>query len=64
MDKTLINKLIDEYEYNTCEDDIAKKEYEKLYAKYSRKYSGLELQRKIKEKLYLKGLKYEPKEND
>ena len=41
-----------------------KSEYEKLYAKYSRKYSGVELSRKIKEKLYLKGLKYEAKEND
>ena len=61
---SMINKLIDEYEYNTCEDDIAKKEYEKLYAKYSRKYSGYELDKKIKEKLYLKGLKYISNEND
>ena len=61
---SIINKVIDEYDYNAGEDDIAKKEYEKLYVKYSRKYSGVELNRKIKEKLYLKGLKYNQNEND
>ena len=63
-DVSVINRIIDDYDFNNGEDDIAKKEYDKLYTKYSRKYSGVELQRKIKEKLYLKGLKYEPKEND
>ena len=63
-DVSIINRIIDDYDFSNGEDDIAKKEYDKLYTKYSRKYSGLELQRKIKEKLYLKGLKYEPKEND
>lgn len=63
-DMSVINRIIDDYDFNNGEDDIAKKEYDKLYTKYSRKYSGAELQRKIKEKLYLKGLKYEPKEND
>lgn len=38
---------------------IAKKEAEKLYRKFSRKYSGKELEFKIKEKLYQKGLYYE-----
>ena len=61
---SIINKVIDKYDYNAGEDDIAKKEYEKLYVKYSRKYSDAELNRKIKEKLYLKGLKYNQNEND
>ena len=39
--------------------DIAKKEYDKLYRRLSRKYSGRELEYKIKEKLYQKGLYYE-----
>ena len=39
--------------------DIAKREYEKLYKRLSRKYSGKELEYKIKEKLYQKGLSYE-----
>jgi regulatory protein len=54
----LINKVL-----NNCsfENDgiLAKKEYEKLKRKYSRKYSGNELERIIKEKLYQKGLRYE-----
>ena len=37
------------------EDEILKKEYEKLYTKYSRKLKGYELEKKIKEKLYSKG---------
>ena len=61
---SVINKIIDDYDFGSDEYSIAKKEYEKLYIKYSRKYSGAELNRKIKEKLYLKGLKYDPKEND
>ena len=39
--------------------DIAKKEYDKIYRRLSRKYSGKELEYKIKEKLYQKGLYYE-----
>lgn len=39
--------------------DIVKKETEKLYQRLSRKYSGKELEFKIKEKLYQKGLYYE-----
>lgn len=39
--------------------DIARKETEKLYQRLSRKYSGKELEFKIKEKLYQKGLYYE-----
>ena len=39
--------------------DIAKNETEKLYQRLSRKYSVKELEFKIKEKLYQKGLYYE-----
>ena len=39
--------------------DISKREAEKLYRRLSRKYSGRELEYKIKEKLYQKGLYYE-----
>lgn len=39
----------------SSEDDIKKKEYEKLYKKLSKKYSGRELDLKIKEKMYQKG---------
>lgn len=39
--------------------DISKREAEKLYRRLSKKYSGKELEYKIKEKLYQKGLYYE-----
>lgn len=35
--------------------DIVRKEYDKLYERYSKQYSGLELKYKIKQALYLKG---------
>lgn len=56
--KELIKQSIDKHEFN---DDhaIAKKEYEKLYKKLSNKYSGNELEYRIKQKLYQKGLVYE-----
>lgn len=57
-DLSIINRVISEYEFGN-NDDIAKREYDKLYRKYSRKYSGKELEYKIKEKLYQKGLSYE-----
>lgn len=57
-DISLINTIIGTYTFEK-DNDIAKKEYEKLYRKYSRKYEGEELKRKIKEKMYLKGLSYE-----
>ena len=38
---------------------IAKKEKDKLYRRFSKKYSGKELENKIKERLYQKGLYYE-----
>ena len=45
--------LIDEMD----DSDIKKKEYDKLYSKLSKKYSGSELEYKIKQKLYQKGFK-------
>lgn len=40
------------------DSDLAKKEYDKLYKKLSRKYSGQELEFQINQKLYLKGFHY------
>lgn len=57
-DLAIINKVICDYEFDN-NSDIAKREYEKLYRKYSRKYSGRDLEYRIKEKLYQKGLSYE-----
>ena len=57
-DLSMIQHVLSHFNFSNNQD-LAKKEYEKLYKKYSHKYSGLELQRKIKEKLYLKGLSYE-----
>lgn len=57
-DISLINQEICQFSFEN-DEEIAKKEYEKLYRKYSRKYKGEELRKKIQEKLYLKGLSYE-----
>ena len=57
-DASTISKVISNYDFGN-NDDIAKKEYDKLYKKLSRKYEGKELEYKIKEKLYQKGLYYE-----
>ena len=54
----IVQSVIDKFEFSN-NLDIAKKEYDKLYKKLSRKYSGRELEYKIKEKLYQKGLYYE-----
>ncbi len=58
-----IERVVDKLDY-APNDSIAKKEYDKLYKRLSRKYQGEELERKIKEKLYMKGLKYEIVEED
>ncbi len=42
---------------NLVTDDLYIKEYDKLKKKYSKKYSGNELERIIKQKLYLKGFR-------
>ena len=57
-DTYVISKVVNDFDFSN-DKDIAKKEYEKLYKKLSRKYEGKELEYKIKEKLYQKGLYYE-----
>lgn len=57
-DTSVISKIVNDFDFSN-DKDIAKKEYEKLYKKLSRKYEGRELEYKIKEKLYQKGLYYE-----
>lgn len=54
----VVNKVVDNYNFNDTLD-IAKREYDKLYRRLSKKYDGKELEYKIKEKLYQKGLNYE-----
>lgn len=57
-DLDIVQMVISNYQFGN-DIELAKKEYDKLYKKLSRKYSGEELKYKIKEKLYQKGLKYE-----
>ena len=54
----LITKVISNKDFSNNEE-IKNKEYEKLKKRLSHKYSGKELERKINEKLYQKGLYYE-----
>ena len=55
--KKLIDQVINDLKF-ASEDEIAKKEYEKLRKRLSRKYSGEELEIKIKQKMYQKGFCY------
>ena len=57
-DISIIEEGLSNVEF-TDTKDIQKREYDKLYRKLSKKYSGRELEYKIKEKLYQKGLYYE-----
>ena len=57
-DSELVYKVLAKYDFNDTKE-IAKKEYDKLYKKYSRKYEGEELIYKIKQAMYQKGLNYE-----
>ena len=52
-DKNMVEDIIDNSLSKS--DDILIKAYDSLYLKLSKKYSGAELKRKIKEKLYQKG---------
>lgn len=56
--KNLIQQEISKIDF-ADDKDLAKKEYDKLYKKLSRKYSGRELELKIKQKLYQKGFSIE-----
>ena len=57
-DSFCIQEVLNTYSFpnDPC---LVKKEYDKLYRRYSSKYSGDELKRKIREKMYLKGFAYE-----
>ena len=57
-DISLINQVISSYSF-PVDEKLVKKEYDKLYRSLSRKYKGEELERKIREKLFSKGLKYD-----
>lgn len=48
-----INDVLNKY--LTVDDNIAKKEYEKLKKKYEKKYQGKELEFKLKQAMYQKG---------
>lgn len=51
--KDLILEILDTYSLD--DDDLLSKEYQKIYTKLSKNYSGIELGNKIKQKLYAKG---------
>lgn len=53
----IINKYLNEY--NIDDNEIYQKELEKVRSKLSRKYTGKELEYKIKEYMYRKGFKVE-----
>ena len=53
-----IEEILSKMDFSDTKD-ISKREAEKLYRRLSKKYSGGELEYKIKEKLYQKGLYYE-----
>ncbi len=57
-DISVISKVLEDFDFSNNKD-IAEREYEKLYKRLSRKYEDKELEYKIKEKLYQKGLYYE-----
>lgn len=57
-DANLIANVLNNFDFSV-DQEIAKKEYEKLYKKLSRKYNDRELEYKIREKMYQKGLYYE-----
>ena len=53
-DRTIINSILSTVVIKH-DKDIEKKEYEKIYNKLSRKYSGSELEFKVKQKMYSLG---------
>ncbi len=57
-DIDIINSIIDTKSFKVNRE-LIDKEYNKLYKRLSTKYSGSELEYKIKDKLYKKGLYYE-----
>lgn len=57
-DAELIYKVLTNFSFNDTKE-IAEREYNKLYKKYSKKYEGEELNYRIKQAMYQKGLIYE-----
>ena len=57
-DYSIVEEVLSDVDFGDT-SSIAKREYDKLYRRLSRKYSGKELEYKIKERLYQKGLYYE-----
>ena len=57
-DISLITGVLNQYSFTT-DQEVSRREYEKLYRKYSRKYQGIDLSNKIREKMYQKGLKFD-----
>lgn len=53
--RSIVNDLLSNVDYDDSEN--RQKEYDKLYKKYSRKYSGSELELKIKQAMYKNGYK-------
>ncbi len=60
-DSFIVNRILNNYDFS-IDYELAEREYNKLYKKLSKKYSGKELELRIKQGLYLKGLKYEKRE--
>ena len=56
-DTSIVGSVVSKFDFEVNQD-IAKKEYDKLYKRLSRKYSGSELKNKIRQGLYQKGLSY------
>ena len=56
-DSSIVGSVVSKFDFEVNQD-IAKKEYDKLYKRLSRKYSGSELKNKIRQGLYQKGLSY------
>lgn len=52
-EKELVYTILDNFSFE--DDSLLEKEYDKLFIKLSKKYSGNELRQKIKQKLYSKG---------
>ena len=53
-DRSLILLVLNTLSFNS-DKDIYKKEYDKVYKRLSRKYSGSELEYKVKQKMYALG---------
>ncbi len=53
-ERSVIVEVVNKLKFSS-DKDIAKKEYEKLYKKLSRKYSGSDLEFRIKQKMYALG---------